>query len=111
MRATSDPPGHIWAALLAHLQFSEQGRGHGGHGAAPHPTLLPGQETLELPLVQQARREVGRESRGAHCTRRGVRVTLPSGHPGRATGPGCGTELSGAGPGAGLGMGLCQAGQ
>lgn len=33
-------------------------------------------------------------------------MTMPSGHPGRATGPGCETELSRAGPRAGLGMGL-----
>lgn len=75
MRATSDPSGHIWAALLVPFQFREQGRGHWGHGAAPRPTLLLGQETLEFPLVQWARQEAGRESRGVYCTRRGVRVT------------------------------------
>lgn len=37
-----------------------------------------------------------------------MRVTLPSSHPGRATGLGCGTEISGAEPGAGLCTGLCQ---
>lgn len=78
MGVTSDPPGHIWAALPALLQFREQGR---GHRAAPHHTLLLGQETLEFPLVQWARQEAGGESRGVCCRRRGVSVTLPSGQP------------------------------
>lgn len=64
-RVTYDPPGHIWAALPGPLQFCEQGRGHQGRGAVPHPTLLLGQETLEFPLLQRARREAG-ESRGVH---------------------------------------------
>lgn len=107
MRVTSDPQGYIWAALPGPLQFHEQGAGDIRDMGQPHTPTLLGQETLEFPLVQQARWEA-EESRGVYCIRAGVRVTLPCSQPGRATGIGCGTELSRAGPGAGLCTGLCQ---